>query len=101
MLSVTQPYVAAPEVGLPMKGRLHGSDVGPQARREYLGRMREPYETATRAAKSRLLDEVKPFLRSDIPCFATERRYLPSFRWTLSRYPRLSVNRVPSRRMTM
>jgi hypothetical protein len=32
--------------------------VGPQARREYLARMRERYETATRAAKSRLLDEV-------------------------------------------
>jgi len=32
--------------------------VGPQARREYLARMRERYETANRAAKSRLLDEV-------------------------------------------
>ena len=32
--------------------------VGPQARREYLGQMRERYETATRAAKSRLLEEV-------------------------------------------
>ena len=32
--------------------------VGPQARREYLARMRERYEMATRAAKSRLLDEV-------------------------------------------
>ena len=32
--------------------------VGPQARREYLTRMRERYETAARAAKSRLLDEV-------------------------------------------
>jgi hypothetical protein len=32
--------------------------VGPQARREYLARMRERYETAPRAAKSRLLDEV-------------------------------------------
>ena len=32
--------------------------VGPQARREYLGQMRERYETATRATKSRLLDEV-------------------------------------------
>ncbi len=35
-----------------------GATVGPQARREYLGRMRERYESATRAAKSRLLDEV-------------------------------------------
>ena len=32
--------------------------VGPQAKREYLVRMRERYETADRAAKSRLLDEV-------------------------------------------
>jgi len=32
--------------------------VGPHARREYLARMRERYETAARAAKSRLLDEV-------------------------------------------
>jgi hypothetical protein len=32
--------------------------VGPQARREYLARMRERYETADRAAKSRLLNEV-------------------------------------------
>ncbi len=32
--------------------------VGPQARREYLVRMRERYETASRATKSRLLDEV-------------------------------------------
>jgi hypothetical protein len=32
--------------------------VGPQARREYLARMRERYETANRVAKSRLLDEV-------------------------------------------
>ena len=32
--------------------------MGPQARREYLARMRERYEMATRAAKSRLLDEV-------------------------------------------
>lgn len=35
-----------------------GTRVGPQARREYLARMRERYEMATRAAKSRLLDEV-------------------------------------------
>ena len=32
--------------------------VGPQARREYLGQMRERYERASRAAKGRLLDEV-------------------------------------------
>jgi hypothetical protein len=32
--------------------------VGPQARREYLARMRERYDTADRAAKSRLLNEV-------------------------------------------
>jgi hypothetical protein len=32
--------------------------VGPQARREYLARMRERYATASRKAKSRLLDEV-------------------------------------------
>jgi hypothetical protein len=32
--------------------------VGPQARREYLARMRERYETADRATKSRLLNEV-------------------------------------------
>lgn len=35
-----------------------GTRVGPQARREYLGRMRERYERADRADKSRLLDEV-------------------------------------------
>ena len=35
-----------------------GNPVGPQARREYLARMRERYETADRAAKSRLLNEV-------------------------------------------
>jgi hypothetical protein len=35
-----------------------GNPVGPQARREYLARMRERYETADKAAKSRLLDEV-------------------------------------------
>lgn len=34
------------------------SRVGPQARREYVARMRERYEMATRGAKSRLLDEV-------------------------------------------
>lgn len=34
------------------------SRVGPQARREYLARMRERYVTADRAAKSQLLDEV-------------------------------------------
>lgn len=32
--------------------------MGSQARREYLGRMRERYEAAGREAKSRLLDEV-------------------------------------------
>ena len=32
--------------------------VGPQARREYLARMRERYEGADRATKPRLLDEV-------------------------------------------
>ena len=32
--------------------------VGPEARHEYVARMRERYEVATRAAKSRLLDEV-------------------------------------------
>ena len=32
--------------------------VGPQARREYLERMRERYVLATRAATGRLLDEV-------------------------------------------
>src|SRR5713101_5401430 len=32
--------------------------VGPQAIREYLGRMRERYERADRRAKGRLLDEV-------------------------------------------
>lgn len=32
--------------------------VGPLARREYLARMRERYETANRDTKSRLLDEV-------------------------------------------
>jgi hypothetical protein len=32
--------------------------VGPQARQEYLARMRERYDTADRAAKSRLLNEV-------------------------------------------
>ena len=32
--------------------------VGPQAIREYLGRMRERYEHAERPAKGRLLDEV-------------------------------------------
>src|SRR5690348_10103980 len=32
--------------------------VGPQARREYLARMRERYERADRADRSRLLDEV-------------------------------------------
>jgi hypothetical protein len=31
--------------------------VRPQARREYLARMRERYETAARASQSRLLDE--------------------------------------------
>ena len=35
-----------------------GTRVGPHARREYVARMRERYEMATRAAKSRLLDEV-------------------------------------------
>jgi len=35
-----------------------GNPVGPQARREYLARMREPYERADKAAKGRLLDEV-------------------------------------------
>lgn len=35
-----------------------GTRVGPHARREYLARMRERYEMATRAVKSRLLDEV-------------------------------------------
>ena len=35
-----------------------GSSVGPQARREYLARMRERYEMADKAAKSRLLDEM-------------------------------------------
>jgi hypothetical protein len=35
-----------------------GSSVGPQARREYLARMRERYELAEKAVKSRLLDEV-------------------------------------------
>ena len=35
-----------------------GSSVGPQARREYLTRMRERYEMAAKTAKSRLLDEV-------------------------------------------
>jgi hypothetical protein len=35
-----------------------GNPVGPQAKREYLARMRERYETADKAAKSRLLDEV-------------------------------------------
>ena len=35
-----------------------GTRVGPRARREYVARMRERYEMATRAAKSRLLDEV-------------------------------------------
>jgi hypothetical protein len=35
-----------------------GSPVGPQARREYLARMRERYERADKTAKSRLLDEV-------------------------------------------
>ena len=34
------------------------TQVGPQARREYLTRMRERYETAARATKSRLLAEV-------------------------------------------
>ena len=32
--------------------------VGPQAIQEYLGRMRERYESAKRTAKGRLLDEV-------------------------------------------
>lgn len=36
-------------------GKAH---VGPQARREYVGRMRERYAKADRAAKHRLLDEV-------------------------------------------
>jgi len=59
MVTVTGGGFVAPEIGLPMKGRIHGGTrVGPQARREYLARMRERYETATRAAKSRLLDEV-------------------------------------------
>ena len=31
--------------------------MGPQARREYLGRMRERYVIANRKAKGRLLDE--------------------------------------------
>jgi len=35
-----------------------GNPVGPQARREYLARMRERYERAEKAAKGRLLDEV-------------------------------------------
>jgi len=35
-----------------------GTRVGPQARREYLARMRERYQGAPRAAKGRLLDEV-------------------------------------------
>jgi len=35
-----------------------GNPVGPQARREYLARMRERYERADKAAKGRLLDEV-------------------------------------------
>ena len=35
-----------------------GSPVGPQARREYLARMRERYETADKVTRSRLLDEV-------------------------------------------
>lgn len=35
-----------------------GTHVGPQARHEYLGRMRERYEGATRLEKRRLLDEV-------------------------------------------
>ena len=35
-----------------------GTRVGPQAIGEYLGRMRERYERATRAEKGRLLDEV-------------------------------------------
>jgi hypothetical protein len=59
MVSVTERRGVAPKVGLPMKGRLHGATrVGPQARREYVARMRERYETAARASKGRLLDEV-------------------------------------------
>jgi hypothetical protein len=39
--------------------RTWGTRVGLQARREYLARMREQYETANRPGKSRLVDEVR------------------------------------------
>lgn len=46
MVTVTEREAVAPEIGLPMKGRIHGSDSGTTGEARDLARMRERYDGA-------------------------------------------------------